>query len=261
MPTGLWIVVIVVLLVGAAVYLRRRSAAGDHETPAAPTRSEPAPRMGGYAGPMATPTPLTTATPETAAPVQPSPVVEAPALQEAADDHAPEAADEADRREQEELTEEADERHEDGYVETFGNERAVLDADGDAEDEAEPALTPEPPLTPEPAASPEPDLTPEPAETSESEDLEEPAQPEEPERPERPMDTEDVEPSEYGPGSALPASDGSGPRGWSVKGNADSLLYHAHGSPGFGRVAADVWFVDEDAATAAGFIRWDAHRR
>ena len=53
----------------------------------------------------------------------------------------------------------------------------------------------------------------------------------------------------------------AGPQGWTVKGNADSLLFYTEDAPVYGRAAADVWFDSEDAATAAGFTRWDAHHR
>ena len=69
--------------------------------------------------------------------------------------------------------------------------------------------------------------------------------------------TEQAEDAPYGPGSAAPAEDGSGPEGWLVKGNAKSMLYHTEESPYFGRTKADVWFQDEAAASAAGFERWD----
>ena len=59
------------------------------------------------------------------------------------------------------------------------------------------------------------------------------------------------------PGSAAPAEDGSGPEGWTVKGNAKSMLYHTEDSPYYGRTNADVWFRDEESAEAAGFRRWD----
>ena len=62
----------------------------------------------------------------------------------------------------------------------------------------------------------------------------------------------------YGAGSALPAGDGSGPAGWQVKGNADSMLFHTPASPYYGRTKAEVWFADEATASAAGFARWDA---
>ena len=61
----------------------------------------------------------------------------------------------------------------------------------------------------------------------------------------------------YGPGSARAAEDGSGPAGWAVKGNANSMLYHTPESPYYGRTRAEVWFTDEDVAAAAGFRRWD----
>lgn len=65
----------------------------------------------------------------------------------------------------------------------------------------------------------------------------------------------------YGPGSAAPAPDGSGPDGWTVKGNADSGLYHALASPYYSRTKAEVWFQTEEAAAAAGFARWDSRRK
>ena len=61
----------------------------------------------------------------------------------------------------------------------------------------------------------------------------------------------------YGPGSVAAGDDGSGPEGWEVKGNADSMLYHTSASPYFGRTKAEVWFQDEESAAAAGFQRWD----
>jgi hypothetical protein len=65
----------------------------------------------------------------------------------------------------------------------------------------------------------------------------------------------------FGPRSAVSASDGSGPEGWTVKGNTNSGLYHTPSSPAFKRTKAGVWFADEEAAEAAGFTRWDRRRR
>ncbi|MCP9271619.1 channel accessory protein ArfC, sunset domain variant [Mycolicibacterium arenosum] len=62
----------------------------------------------------------------------------------------------------------------------------------------------------------------------------------------------------HGPGSAKPAADGSGPEGWLVKGNEDSMLYHSTESPYYGRTIAEVWFRDVETAEAAGFNRWDS---
>jgi hypothetical protein len=60
-----------------------------------------------------------------------------------------------------------------------------------------------------------------------------------------------------GPGSARAGVDGSGPTGWSIKGNADSMLYHGTDSPAYEETVAEVWFIDEATARAAGFDKWD----
>ncbi|MBA2336359.1 MAG: hypothetical protein H0V96_01125 [Acidimicrobiia bacterium] len=61
----------------------------------------------------------------------------------------------------------------------------------------------------------------------------------------------------YGAGSAAPAEDGSGPSGYDIKGNADSMLYHTTDSPSYGGTRAEVWFANEEAARNAGFTRWN----
>ena len=120
-----------------------------------------------------------------------------------------------EEEEQEELEEDAELRHDEGYVETFGNDRT--DATDPADDQPD-----------------DPSATVAPAEVQES---------------------------GYGTGSAVSRRGAAGPEGWTVKGNADSLLFYTEDAPGYGRAAADVWFDSEDAATAAGFTRWDAHHR
>ncbi len=67
----------------------------------------------------------------------------------------------------------------------------------------------------------------------------------------------DVPPGPYGRGSATAEADGSGPAGWAIKGNADSMLYHTTDSPSYSQTIAEVWFGDEETAKAAGFDRWD----
>ncbi len=67
----------------------------------------------------------------------------------------------------------------------------------------------------------------------------------------------DADESPYGDGSARADDDGAGPEGWNVKGNADSMLYHTEESPYYDRTKAEVWFETEQAASAAGFERWD----
>jgi hypothetical protein len=68
----------------------------------------------------------------------------------------------------------------------------------------------------------------------------------------------ELPPGPHGPGSAKPAADGSGPEGWTVKGNEDSMLYHSTESPSYAVTIAEVWFRDVPTAEAAGFNRWDS---
>lgn len=69
---------------------------------------------------------------------------------------------------------------------------------------------------------------------------------------------EDVPAGPYGLGSAKANADGTGPAGWTIKGNADSMLYHATESPWYSQTIAEVWFADEESARKAGFLRWDS---
>lgn len=55
--------------------------------------------------------------------------------------------------------------------------------------------------------------------------------------------------------------DPANPHGWTIKGNAKSGLYHAPASPWYGRTIAEAWFQTEQAAEAAGFIRWDRRQK
>jgi hypothetical protein len=61
----------------------------------------------------------------------------------------------------------------------------------------------------------------------------------------------------YGAGTARAGSGGSGPAGWTIKGNEDSMLYHTNDSPAYEATIAEVWFADEETARKAGFSRWD----
>lgn len=71
---------------------------------------------------------------------------------------------------------------------------------------------------------------------------------------------EDVAAGPYGKGSAKANADGTGPVGWTIKGNADSMLYHTTDSRWYGQTIAEVWFADEESASKAGFLRWDADK-
>lgn len=57
----------------------------------------------------------------------------------------------------------------------------------------------------------------------------------------------------YGQGSADPAADGSGPAGYHIKGNANSMLYHTVDSVFYDITKAEVWFRTEADARRAGF--------
>jgi large subunit ribosomal protein L17 len=57
----------------------------------------------------------------------------------------------------------------------------------------------------------------------------------------------------YGEGSAAPLADGSAPEGFTIKGNEDSKKYHTPESPWYDQTEAEVWFVTQEAAEAAGF--------
>ena len=61
--------------------------------------------------------------------------------------------------------------------------------------------------------------------------------------------------SPYGDGSHAATDDGEAPEGFTIKGNAQSKLYHTPESPFYGRTKAEVWFATEDAAEAAGFSK------
>lgn len=57
----------------------------------------------------------------------------------------------------------------------------------------------------------------------------------------------------YGEGSAAPEPDGSGPEGYTVKGNAQSMIYHDETSAAYEETVAEVWFESAAHAEAAGF--------
>jgi large subunit ribosomal protein L22 len=58
----------------------------------------------------------------------------------------------------------------------------------------------------------------------------------------------------FGAGSAHPLEGGDAPSAeFTIKGNADSMLYHPPESPFYDRTIAEVWFTDAATAEAAGF--------
>ncbi len=60
----------------------------------------------------------------------------------------------------------------------------------------------------------------------------------------------------YGAGSAKAGTGGSGPPGWTIKGNEQSMLYHTPDSPNYKQTIAELWFKDEESAQRAGFTHW-----
>ncbi len=58
----------------------------------------------------------------------------------------------------------------------------------------------------------------------------------------------------YGAGSVKANEDGSAPNDYTIKGNAQSMKFHAPTSPWYDRTKAEVWFETAEAAEAAGFV-------
>lgn len=65
----------------------------------------------------------------------------------------------------------------------------------------------------------------------------------------------------YGAGSIAAPVDGSVPDGYTVKGNAQSMLFHTTDSPYYGRTKPEVWFRTEADAAAAGFTKYERRRK
>ncbi len=65
----------------------------------------------------------------------------------------------------------------------------------------------------------------------------------------------------YGPGSHAPLPDNRAPEGFTIKGNADSMLYHRPDSRSYDATVAEVWFDTAERAEAAGFRLAGTHPR
>ena len=72
---------------------------------------------------------------------------------------------------------------------------------------------------------------------------------------------DDLPAGPHGRGTIKAYADGTGPAGWAIKGNENSMLYHTVDSPNYGATIAEVWFVDEETARQAGFKRWDSNQK
>ncbi|OMC11443.1 hypothetical protein [Mycolicibacterium sp.] len=70
-------------------------------------------------------------------------------------------------------------------------------------------------------------------------------------------DVKVVEETPYGAGSVRVSGAGT-PKGYLIKGNEDSMLYHSPESPSYSVTIAEIWFADVESAEKAGFNRWDS---
>ena len=65
----------------------------------------------------------------------------------------------------------------------------------------------------------------------------------------------------YGEGSADAVPHQAPPDGFTIKGNAQSMLFHTPDSPYYGRTKPEVWFRTESDAERAGFTRYTRRPR
>jgi hypothetical protein len=68
--------------------------------------------------------------------------------------------------------------------------------------------------------------------------------------------SEPVRPGRYGEGSADAVAHQGPPDGFTIKGNAQSMLFHTPESPYYGRTKPEVWFRTEADAERAGFTKY-----
>jgi hypothetical protein len=71
-----------------------------------------------------------------------------------------------------------------------------------------------------------------------------------------PAEADEVPPGRYGEGSADAVPHQSPPDGFTIKGKAQSMLFHTPDSPYYGRTKPDVWFQTEADAERAGFTKY-----
>lgn len=67
---------------------------------------------------------------------------------------------------------------------------------------------------------------------------------------------DDVPPGRYGVGSADAVPHQGPPDGFTIKGKAQSMLFHTPESPYYGRTKPEVWFRSEADAERAGFTKY-----
>ncbi len=85
-------------------------------------------------------------------------------------------------------------------------------------------------------------------------DADKPAKAEKPEKAEKPAKVDAADEAPYGPGSASPLESGEAPKGFTIKGNADSLKFHQPDGQWYEQTDPTVWFDSVDSAEKAGFV-------
>jgi large subunit ribosomal protein L4 len=70
-----------------------------------------------------------------------------------------------------------------------------------------------------------------------------------------------AEKAELPKGAKAPLKDGGAPKGYTVKGNADSGLYHEPDGQWYDATVAEFWFKDAAAAEAAGFTKAGSEKK
>lgn len=131
-------------------------------------------------------------------------------------------------------------------------EEKTLVAAGVASTTSAPAPAPqhfEEPVVEESGADPEPLPAPEQLQFSMRMDDDEPEA-------EVQVKAEAVPVGRYGEGSADAVAHQGPPDGFTIKGNAQSMLFHTPDSPYYGRTKAEVWFRAEADAERAGFTKY-----
>ncbi len=104
---------------------------------------------------------------------------------------------------------------------------------------------------PEAEEAPEPEKAPEPKKAEKAPKAEKAAKAEKAPKAEKKAPEADAP---HGPGSHAALENGEAPKGFTIKGNAQSGKYHTTESPWYDKTVAEVWFDTVESAEAAGFI-------
>ena len=67
-----------------------------------------------------------------------------------------------------------------------------------------------------------------------------------------------IEVAPYGSGSIRVTRRRNAPAGYRIKGAEKTRRYHTSESPDFDAIETELWFLNEESAGKAGFLRWDA---